>query len=253
MSMETLKCEYDKKPHNWKRESTRGRKPRFCPKHKPAPVVRSNSTVTTQPNGFVLLHCEIGDHTWERESKRGRKPTNCPEHAPVIAPIVPAERNSNGLVTLHCEAGDHDWEREPKKGRKPASCPTHTVGPRAVPVAVINGTETGDPAPKKRGRPKLYANEEEQAAAELARSIAKVDSLEEGLKARGTHISQQTPYILYKKTAEKASRVKGRAPTTEWEMVASHSPLMREQFLKEHEAEFLAKTLRYERENAVVS
>jgi hypothetical protein len=79
-----------------------------------------------------------------------------------------------------------------------------------------------------------------------------VNRLEEGLKARGTHISQQSPYTLYKKVDEKASCVKDRPPTVTWEFVENHSPLQREQFLNKHEAEFLAHEYRYEREGVIL-
>jgi len=246
MTKETLTCEHTK-PHKWTRESTRGRKPRFCDKHKPVIALSVSTTGTT------TLHCQVGNHAWEREAKRGRKPANCPKHAPVIAPIVPAERNSNGKEELVCENGNHTWERAPQRGRKPRFCPDHSATPpRSVGVVVVSGSENGDPAPKKRGRPKLHQTDEEREAAALAKSTLMVDRLEEGLKARGTHISQQTPYILYRKVSEKPSRVKGRAATVEWEFVENHTPLMRAQYLTKHEAQFLAGELRYERENKVV-
>lgn len=250
MATETLVCIGTKKTHKWTREATRGRKPQFCPKHKPEVPV-------TQSAGPKTLHCELGNHDWVREPTRGRVPNNCPKHKPLIVAPATVTMNSAGakVTKLHCELGDHDWERESKRGRVPANCPVHSsVAPRTIPVVVVDGSETGDVLPKRgRGRPKLYATEEEQAAAALKKSTEKVDRLEEGLKARGTHISQQAPYILYKKVSEKPSRVKGRAPTVTWERVEDHSPLRREQFLNQHETEFLSGHFRYERENQVVS
>lgn len=120
---ETLTCAVGN--HTWKRDAgKRGRKPTHCPKHKPTPVA-SNSTVTLNPNGRVLLHCELGNHDWERAPSRGAKPRNCPEHKPETATqnrvSVPA-----GPRKLHCKLGDHDWERPAKRGRVPENCPEHT-------------------------------------------------------------------------------------------------------------------------------
>lgn len=236
--------------HKWKRElGTRGRKPIYCPKHKPAPVP-SNSNVTTQPNGMRILHCELGNHDWEREPTRGRVPTSCPEHRETALVIQSAPRNENGKVTLHCEIGNHEWERAPQRGRKPTSCPKHS-GPRPVAVSVVTGSESGDVAPKKRGRPRIHETPEAQKEAQLAHSRERTTLLEAALKENGTHISQQTPYILYKKVGEKPGR-KGTEPTTSWDKVADHSPLMRAQYLNSHEADFVSGAYRYERFGKVV-
>lgn len=79
--MVTLICEHD--GHEWKRKSQRGRKPRFCPEHKPAVVPRKTSDipkVDLNADGTETLTCSEG-HEWTRVPKRGRKPTICPEHA----------------------------------------------------------------------------------------------------------------------------------------------------------------------------
>lgn len=237
---EHLTCEYAPKPHKWKRPlGLRGRKPRFCDKHKPTPVSVSGTT------GPITLHCEIGNHEWTREPTRGRKPRNCDEHK--VAPtIVPANRNENGKVTLHCENGNHDWEREPARGRKPTSCPAHSgksVGIRSVPVNVIPGSETGDNKPKR--------TKEEIQAAKDAKSRERAANLEGMLKDRGTHISQQDPYILYKKTGEKKGRGK-TPPTTTWDKVTEHSPLAMAQYVNAHEKDFEDGLYRYERHGKVI-
>lgn len=244
--METLKCLYAKKPHNWKREATRGRKPQFCPKHKPeVPVTKSSGTRT--------LHCKLGNHSWEREPTRGRVPENCPEHKPLIVapPTVQMNEAGEAIQKLHCERGNHDWERKSQRGKKPTNCPEHppvAIAPRPVPVVIAAGSESGDvPSPRKPGRPKLYESDEEKAAAALARSTMLVNRLEDGLKARGTHISQQAPYILYKRTDGPTKRGK-----VTWDKVTEHSPLQRQVFLNEHEKDFLEKRFRYEREGVPV-
>lgn len=246
---EHLTCEFEAKPHKWKREiGQRGRKPRFCPRHKPTPVsVSGNGEPKT-------LHCELGNHDWIREPTRGRVPTSCPEHR-VATTIVAAPRNENGKVTLHCEIGKHDWERDPQRGRKPTNCPLHltTVAPRSVPVNVIAGSETGDPVPekKKRGRPRIHETPEAAAEAALEKSRERASNLEAMLKERGTHISQQTPYILYKKVGEKAGR-KGASSTITWEKVTEHSPLAQQQYLNTHATDFETGAYRYERNGKVV-
>jgi hypothetical protein len=237
MATETLVCKGTPKTHKWKRESTRGRKPQFCPKHKPEIVPGAGEAKT--------LHCVLGDHDWIRQPTRGRVPVNCPDHKPliVIPPTVTMDSAGDKIDKLHCEVGNHAWERKSTRGRKPANCPEHSpVGPRSVPVAVVEGSESGD-APKKRGK-----TPEEQAAADLKKSTEKVNRLEQSLKARGTHLSQQTPYKLYKRVDGPTKR-----GTTTWDYVTEHSPLNRERFLNEHEAEFLAKRYRYERDGTVVT
>ncbi len=243
---EHLKCEFSEKPHNWKRElGQRGRKPRFCPKHRAPEKISSAKTD---------LYCVIGKHNWIREPKRGRTPSSCPDHA-VITSIKQAPRNSEGLNTLHCEAGNHEWTRPPARGRKPSSCPVHStklLAPRSVSVNVVPGTETGDSTPKKRGRPRIHETPEAQKEAQLAASRERADNLEGALKERGTHLSQQTPYILYKKVEEKAGR-KGASPTVTWEKVEEHSPLMQAQYINKHEADFVSGAYRYERNGKVVN
>lgn len=237
---EHLTCEVGQ--HKWKRElGKRGRKPTTCPKHKPVSVPGDR--------GPKMLHCVIGDHEWEREPTRGRVPTSCPDHK-ATQTIVSAPRTESGKVSLHCEIGDHEWERAPQRGRKPTSCPDHS-GPRSVAVALVAGSETGDPAPKKRGRPKLHETDEERAEAALLKSRERVDVLEGSLKERGTHLSQQTPYILYKKVGEKAGRGK-TPPTITWDKVEEHSPLMQAQYINKHEADFVSGAYRYERNGKVV-
>lgn len=244
---EHLTCEVG--DHKWKRPiGMRGRKPRFCDKHKPTvPVNREPATAK-------VLHCELGNHDWEREPTRGRVPTSCPEHR--VAPvIVAAPRNENGKVSLHCEIGNHEWERAPARGRKPTSCPEHSaksVGIRSVPVNVVAGSETGDPVPvRKPGRPRKYETKEEQEQAQLERSRERAANLDSMLKERGTHVSQQTPYILYKKVGETPGR-NGASPTTKWSRVDSHSPLQQAQYVNRHEKDFLDGRYRYERNGKVV-
>jgi hypothetical protein len=246
---EHLKCEFSDKPHNWKRElGQRGRKPRFCPKHKPTPVTVPGAKAVAKE-----LHCEIGNHNWVREPTRGRIPTSCPEHR-VAVTITAAPRNENGKVTLHCENGNHEWERAPQRGRKPTSCPEHSaavVAPRSVSVNVIPGSETGDSVPKKKGRPRIHENKEEAEAARDKASQERAANLEARLKENGTHISQQTPYILYKKTGEKPGRG-NRPPTVTWDKVEEHSPLMQAQYINKHGADFESGAYRYERNGKVV-
>jgi hypothetical protein len=252
---EHLTCEFPDKPHKWKRElGKRGRKPRFCEKHKPAPVP-SNSTVTLEPNGMRILHCANGNHDWEREPKRGRVPESCPKHT-VTKVIVAAPRNENGKVTLHCEAGNHDWERVPQRGKRPANCPEHSqslVAPRNVPVNVITGSESGDSTPRRRGRPRIHETPEEAKEAQLKKSQERAANLDSMLKERGTHVSQHAvPYILYKKIGEKRGR-NGNPPTITWEKVAEHTPLSAAQYVNKHEADFVAGNYRYEKEGKVLN
>jgi hypothetical protein len=118
-------------------------------------------------------------------------------------------------------------------------------------VNVIAGSETGDATPKKRGRPRIHETPEEAAEAKLAASRERASNLEAALKDRGTHISQQTPYILYKKVKEVPGR-KGASPTVTWEKVEEHSPLMQAQYINKHGADFELGTYRYERNGKVV-
>lgn len=236
--------------HEWRRDfGIRGRKPVFCPKHKPATAVEKGSHSKSLSNGKVLLHCAIGNHNWEREPTRGRVPANCPAHKPALS-IQAAPRNENGKVTLHCEAGNHDYERAPARGRKPTNCPNHSA-PRAVPVSLVAGSETGEPVKRKPGRPKLYDSKEEQTEAQLIKSRERSLLLEGALKERGTHLSQQTPYILYKKIGEKAGR-NGTPPTVTWEKVTEHSPLSQAQYINAHQKDFDSGSYRYERNGKVV-
>jgi len=265
---EHLTCEYEPKPHKWKRElGLRGRKPRFCPKHKPEPKVASNPNVTTQPNGMRILHCELGNHDWEREPTRGRVPTSCPEHREQKV-IVSAPRNENGKVTLHCANGNHDWERAPQRGKRPANCPMHPntpVGVRTVPARVIPGSESGDmpkslgemtewaTEKKSPGRPKKYASKEEQEEAKLAASRERAANLDSRLRENGTHVSQwAVPYVLYKLVETKPGRG-DRPPTTTWDKVTEHSPLQVAQFVNQNEKAFEDGHFRYEKEGKVIN
>jgi hypothetical protein len=105
--------------HQWKRPVTRGKKPRFCPKHAPVAAVKS-STVT--------LTCAHG-HTWERPRTKGKTPKYCPDHKPEAAIKAPKTE------VLQCEQG-HEWTRV-KCGRAPKFCPEHK--PEKV-VNVKSGT-----------------------------------------------------------------------------------------------------------------
>lgn len=244
---EHLTCEAGN--HKWKREiGQRGRKPRFCPKHRPTVSVKTEAKE---------LYCELGKHKWVREPKRGRVPTSCPEHAKPLV-IVSSPRNANGMVTLTCEAGNHEWERAPQRGKRPTNCPQHSraaVAPRSVPVNVIAGSETGDAIqePKRRGRPRIHETAEAAAEAKLEKSRERANNLEGMLKERGTHLSQQTPYILYRKVKETPSRRKNVPPTVEWEKVEEHSPLAMAQYVNKHEADFIAEKYRYERNGKVIN
>jgi hypothetical protein len=132
---ESLVCEHN--GHKWTREAgKRGRKPRFCDKHKPA-VVPSNSTVTLNPNGMEVLSCAAGGHSWERPAKRGRKPVFCPTHKPATPESRTTEKGAT-VTKLHCELGNHAWERPAKRGRKPANCPEH------LPVHVVQANSNGE-------------------------------------------------------------------------------------------------------------
>ncbi len=106
MAIETLLCEHGQ--HKWKRESARGRKPRFCPKHLPT-VEAKTETVT--------LHCEAG-HDWERPRTKGKVPKWCPDHKPQAAVRAPKTE------VLICAHDGHEWTRI-KRGRSPKFCPEH--------------------------------------------------------------------------------------------------------------------------------
>jgi len=277
MAKETLYCELGN--HKWTRESTRGRKPHNCDKHKPAVIVQANSVVQKKQT----LHCEIGNHSWERPSARGVKPHNCPDHKPVL--VTPSRLPADsplrvvGSTSLYCETGDHKWERPAQRGRKPKNCPEHSgaVPPRSIPVRVISDSfpvaeiadddlpivevegeyesETSEteqrelltaafnPTPKRGpGRPRIHETKEEQEEAARQRSIAKLNSLEDKLKARGTHISQQEPYALYK-------LVNGIAGTADakYDFVRMFSPLHKAQFINQFPDRFDAGIYYFER------
>lgn len=233
VTKEKLTCEYEKKPHTWTREPTRGRKPHFCPKHAPEKSVPAAKE----------LYCVNGKHKWTREPTRGRVPTSCPEHT-ITLNITPPNRNENGKVVLHCEIGNHDWEREPKKGKRPTNCPAHSAKPAVTDSSV---------EPKKRGRPRIHATPEEAEEAAKERSRERAANLDSMLKERGTHVSQWAePYVLYKKVGEKKGR-NGTPPTTTWEKVEDHSPLQSARFVNAHEKDFLDGNYRYEHKGKVVN
>lgn len=273
-AIRTLHCEIGN--HSWERPAQRGRVPANCPEHAPVKVAVTGSKTQT-------LHCEIGNHSWERPSQRGIKPHNCPEHKPVkvAAPSTSLIDPAAGTVmrVLHCEIGNHEWKRASQRGRVPVNCPEHSATPpRAVPVRVISDafpvadipedelplvevegeyepetteqeqrellTAAFNPPPKRGpGRPKLYDSKEEQEAAALAKSRARVDELEISLRANGTHISQQTPYKLYMLE----NGIAGTDSAT-YRYVRDFSPLAREQFLNRYEDRFLAKIYYFERD-----
>lgn len=54
MKTQTLKCAAG---HEWTRPSQRGKPPRFCPEHKPAPTPSEASSAPAAPNATVRL-CE---------------------------------------------------------------------------------------------------------------------------------------------------------------------------------------------------
>lgn len=229
-------------------------------------------------SALETLYCEIGNHEFTRVSTRGRKPKNCEKHKPATPVITHRERNSEGKVSLHCVAGNHSWDRLAQRGRPPFNCPQHTIAapPRSVPVRVVSSdnlspnevslkeyedggamvlimedgfyNDLPKPELKKRGRPKLYNSPEEQEEAARLKSRKRVDELENNLKARGTHLSQQVPYKLFK-------LVKGVAghKNAVYEFIEEHSPLARETFLNANEAKFLAKEYKYERNEELIS
>lgn len=232
---EKLRCQH-KRPHNWTRPvGIRGKKPTLCPKHKPETPARG----AAEPR---KLHCELGNHEWERPATRGRVPANCSKHKPVLV-IKSAPRNENGKETLTCELGKHEWERVPSRGRKPRNCPEHPVA--SVPV-------TEEKPKRKPGRPKVHETKEAQEQAALEKSRERASNLEGKLKERGTHISQQTPYILYKNVAEKPARKKTDPPTITWERVAEHSPLTQAKYVEQHADDFEKNLYRYERDGKIV-
>lgn len=276
VEMESLFCESGN--HKWQRPKTRGAKPRSCPDHKP---VTTYAPSGKKADSLQTLHCQIGNHTWQRPSARGVKPLSCPEHK--TAKATPNRRANPGEAaepdTLTCVAGNHTWQRPAARGRKPANCPAHsTVGPRNVPVRIISEnfpaiqevpeeelplvevegeyesettedeqrellTAAFNPPPKKRGRPQLYANEEEQREAELKRSREKTDALEAHLKERGTHISQQAPYSLYKLVRGNAGQKDAK-----YDFVRLFSPLAKAQFISQFSDRFDAGTYYFEKD-----
>lgn len=164
MATEQLKCEFGK-GHKWTRERTRGRKPRFCTKHKPStedsatgrvPIMKSFTSVgAIVAPGTVKLHCEIGDHYWQRVSQRGRKPSNCPEHAIVKPVSVPTTRTK---PTRAASTKDNDGL-----------------------ATVLNIDDY------KEQRELLEANRK----AREAKAKLRIDNLEMMLRSRGMHLSQQ--------------------------------------------------------------
>lgn len=272
MATETLTCLLGN--HTWERETTRGRKPTSCKEH-------AVSVTATSDSGPKELYCQAGDHNWLREPTRGRIPLSCPEHREAVT-IVSAPRNENGKEELTCENGSHTWERLPARGRKPRFCPIHSAGNSAstsltsVPeiwtpdeelLIEVEGdyeTETTEveqrelltaafnPVRKKPGRPKLHDTKEEKEQAALARSRERTNLLEGALKERGTHLSQQTPYVLYRKVKETPNRTPGGQATIEWVKVTDHSPLAQAQYINAHEKDFLSGDYRYERDGKVV-
>jgi hypothetical protein len=85
---QTLTCQDGN--HTWVHESSRGRKPKFCPVHDPkraevAPVEITDANVE-------VLICQHGDHSWTRARARGRKAPYCPDHRPEVkAPVAVAQ------------------------------------------------------------------------------------------------------------------------------------------------------------------
>lgn len=249
VTLEKLTCEYEPKPHTWTREPTRGRKPKFCPKHVPE----------KSAPGTKELYCVNGKHNWLREPIRGRVPASCPKHT--ITPVIASSpRNENGKVTLHCEIGNHEWERTPQKGKRPVNCPEHSpssVALRSVPVSIVAGSGEGSgiPEKKKPGRPRIHETPEEAKEAQLAHSRERAANLDSMLKERGTHVSQAAvPYILYKKVEEK-KRKGATEPTTTWEKVAEHSALQSAQWINEgvHEKDLEEGRYRYEHNGKVIN
>jgi hypothetical protein len=105
--MEELICESGN--HKWQRKPTKGRKPRFCPKHKPIEVTQTTT---------VTLVCAHGNHEWERPRTKGKSPLYCPEHKPQIVPTTPKTE------ILICAFDGHEFTRI-KRGRASAFCPEH--------------------------------------------------------------------------------------------------------------------------------
>lgn len=208
MEKETLKCEIGN--HLFEREITRGRKPRFCPEHKPeAPPVNR----LPQVNGKVILHCEVGNHDWDRAPQRGRPPINCPEHS---------EKKALGLGSNEIELKEYE---------------DGSAMFLVLDEEFLSSLPKTEPQPKRgRGRPRIYETDEEREAAAIQRSHDRVDELETSLKARGTHLSQQTPYILFKVNPDGTS-----------EKAGEYSPLAHEQFLNKHEKDFLDGKYRFVR------
>jgi hypothetical protein len=280
MAQETLYCVNG--DHKWKREATRGRKPIVCPKHKPAPGP-VNGPITQTLHCEIGNHSweRVSQRGVKPHNCPKHKPTPGIVHVSRSA-NGSVDTETSRMETLHCATGDHDWERVPTRGRKPVDCPQHKVSatpPRSVPVRVIsqdfpiqeiaeeelpqvevegdyesetteaeqrellNAAFNPTPEVKNRGRPKLYANEDEQKEAELARSREKVDALERNLRAHGTHISQQAPYSLYK-------LVRGIAGSKDakYDFVRLFSPLAKAQFINEFPERFKAGIYYFEKD-----
>lgn len=227
MATETLMCVGTKKPHKWTRESTRGRKPTLCPKHKQEPVkkaaekpVQPRSSVATSPTtkpapkrATETLTCLTGGHSWERQSTRGRKPTHCPKHTtkvlitvPVVAEDAPLAEHpivAGKTETLACSHG-HEWIRLTVRGRKPTLCPEHAA-PKAPKRE--QGTESVTPAQAesdsdfKTQFPELWEYRQQRDAANAIRwakerkAKERIDNLEMMLKSSGLHLSQNKELI----------------------------------------------------------
>lgn len=84
---QTLQC---KAGHEWSRPSQKGKRPFWCPKHRPA---------TTTVAKTQTLTCRAG-HDWTRPSAKGKPPVWCPKHKPVVLPIVVEEISEPMLRTV---------------------------------------------------------------------------------------------------------------------------------------------------------
>lgn len=80
---QVLICQHD--GHTWARNASRGRKPKFCPEHKP----QGSAEVTVEDATTETLVCQHDGHTWNRTKTRGRKPPFCPQHRVVVAQSTP--------------------------------------------------------------------------------------------------------------------------------------------------------------------
>jgi hypothetical protein len=106
---EALYCENG---HHWEREIKRGKKPRWCPEHQPAPV--SSNPLTPSPQRELV--CAFDGHLWTWTPKRGRSPKYCPEHKTIA--------NKPQGRSAYCANGAHNWVYL-GRGRVPTSCPEH--------------------------------------------------------------------------------------------------------------------------------